>query len=175
MYPEPLLVRFGKLPFRTNPAALAPSPFFEAMSSLAPSLTPSGESKHEQPSAVRPLNTVEPSKNRKGPVPSGTKCPAAARTSSADLLAKDKIKSWLTLPACYAAKKFRATTPVRNHRFGGQRPSNSYSLGSVPACALVRPNPSLKRRANGMPPGPRSRYGVHFLHRGPGVLPSAPA
>ena len=39
----------------------------------------------------------------------------------------------------------------------------------------VRPNPSLKLSPNGKPPGPRSRYGVHFLQRGPGVLPLSPA
>ena len=39
----------------------------------------------------------------------------------------------------------------------------------------VRPNPSLKRSANGRPPGPGPRYGVHFLSPGPGVLPSSPA
>ena len=37
------------------------------------------------------------------------------------------------------------------------------------------PNPSLKRSANGRPPGPVSRYGVHSLLPGPGVLPSSPA
>ena len=36
--------------------------------------------------------------------------------------------------------------------------------------ARVRPNPSLKRSANGRPPGPGPRYGVHFLSPGPGVL-----
>jgi hypothetical protein len=39
----------------------------------------------------------------------------------------------------------------------------------------VRSNPSLKRSANGRPPGPGCRYAVHFLHPGPGVLPSSPA
>ena len=39
----------------------------------------------------------------------------------------------------------------------------------------VLPNPSLKRSANGRPPGPGRRYGVHFRHPGPGVLPSSPA
>ena len=39
----------------------------------------------------------------------------------------------------------------------------------------ARPNPSLKRSANGRPPGPGPRYGVHFLSPGPGVLPSSPA
>ena len=37
----------------------------------------------------------------------------------------------------------------------------------------ARPNPSLNRSANGRPPGPATRYGVHFLVAGPGVLPSA--
>ena len=43
----------------------------------------------------------------------------------------------------------------------------------TPAC--VWPNPSLKRRANGMPPGPASRYAVHFLLAGPGGMPLSPA
>jgi hypothetical protein len=41
-------------------------------------------------------------------------------------------------------------------------------------CA-VRPNPSLKRSANGRPPGPVWRYAVHSRQPGPGVLPLAPA
>ena len=36
-------------------------------------------------------------------------------------------------------------------------------------------NPSLKRSANGRPPGPVWRYAVHFRQPGPGVLPSSPA
>ena len=39
----------------------------------------------------------------------------------------------------------------------------------------VMPNPSLKRSANGRPPGPVWRYAVHFRQPGPGVLPSSPA
>ena len=39
----------------------------------------------------------------------------------------------------------------------------------------LRPNPSLKRSANGRPPGPVWRYAVHFRQTGPGVLPSSPA
>ena len=39
----------------------------------------------------------------------------------------------------------------------------------------VGPNPSLKRSANGKPPGPVWRYAVHFRQPGPGVLPSSPA
>jgi hypothetical protein len=36
------------------------------------------------------------------------------------------------------------------------------------------PNPSLKRSANGRPPGPRDAFSYH-APRGPGVLPLAPA
>ena len=36
-------------------------------------------------------------------------------------------------------------------------------------------NPSLKRSANGRPPGPVWRYAVHFRQPGPGALPSSPA
>ena len=39
----------------------------------------------------------------------------------------------------------------------------------------VTPNPSLKRSANGRPPGPVWRYAVPFRQPGPGVLPSSPA
>ena len=51
----------------------------------------------------------------------------------------------------------------------------SGTLSTLPLSARVMPNPSLKRSANGMPPGPHSRYEVHFLLCGPGVMPSAPA
>ena len=37
------------------------------------------------------------------------------------------------------------------------------------------PNHSLKRSANGRPPGPVWRYAVHSRQPGPGVLPSSPA
>ena len=38
-----------------------------------------------------------------------------------------------------------------------------------------RPNPSLKRSANGRPPAPGRWYAVHFHRPGAGVLPSSPA
>ena len=41
------------------------------------------------------------------------------------------------------------------------------------AQSRVRPNPSLKRSANGRPPGPGRWYAVHFRQPGPGVLPSS--
>jgi hypothetical protein len=37
----------------------------------------------------------------------------------------------------------------------------------------AQPNPALKGRSNGVPPGPEPRYAVHFLFSGPGVPPSA--
>ena len=46
---------------------------------------------------------------------------------------------------------------------------------NTPHLARVRHNPSLKRSANGRPPGPVWRYAVHFRQPGPGVLPSSPA
>ena len=60
---------------------------------------------------------------------------------------------------------------------GAEREAESHAckstLDSVPR--ELMPNPSLKRSANGRPPGPGPRYGVHFLSPGPGVLPSSPA
>ena len=50
--------------------------------------------------------------------------------------------------------------------------------GSCPSMAptpSALPNPSLKRSANGRPPGPATGYGVHFPAAGPGVLPLSPA
>jgi hypothetical protein len=46
---------------------------------------------------------------------------------------------------------------------------------NAPLLSHVRPNPSLKRSANGRPPGPVWRYAVHFRQPGPGVLPLSPA
>ena len=60
---------------------------------------------------------------------------------------------------------------------GAEREAESYAckfiLASLPR--KLMPNPSLKRSANGRPPGPGLRYAVHFLSPGPGVLPSSPA
>ena len=39
----------------------------------------------------------------------------------------------------------------------------------------MTPNPSLKRSANGRPPGPGRWHTVHFHRPGPGALPSSPA
>ena len=60
---------------------------------------------------------------------------------------------------------------------GAQRQAESHACKSTLA-SLPRelmPNPSLKRSANGRPPGPGWWYGVHFHQPGPGVLPLSPA
>ena len=59
-------------------------------------------------------------------------------------------------------------------RFGGLAQQHATNRAAVPVRA-ARPNPSLKRSANGRPPGPGRRYAVHFRQPGPGVLPSSPA
>ena len=48
-------------------------------------------------------------------------------------------------------------------------------LPSSSSASSATPNPSVKLSANGRPPSPSHRYGVHFLWLGPGVLPSSPA
>ena len=58
------------------------------------------------------------------------------------------------------------------------RPHRQAQSGANPAAAperATRPNHSLKRSANGRPPGPATGYGVHFPVAGPDVLPSSPA
>ena len=56
--------------------------------------------------------------------------------------------------------------------------TRSSSLQHAIRCTKLRaarPNPSLKRSANGRPPGPVWRYAVHFRQPGPGVLPLSTA
>ena len=59
---------------------------------------------------------------------------------------------------------------------GAEREAESHAC----KCTLVRlpctpmPNPSLKRSANGRPPGPVWRYAVHFRQPCLGVLPLVP-
>ena len=72
-----------------------------------------------------------------------------------------------------------ATTPGRfglhlrgsAHHHSRVRPSNVFRPGFFSRGLTT----SLKRSANGRPPGPGLRYAVHFLSPGPGVLPSSPA
>ena len=92
-------------------------------------------------------------------------------------------KSMLYAPtATRCARRFIVAGPAA----AGYRPRYICSRNGVSPVAwwpkgngrrlpAVLPNPSLKRSANGMPPGPVWRYAVHFRQPGPGVLPSAPA
>ena len=79
-------------------------------------------------------------------------------------------RGWLRprMPRRRRSASGSATAPSRA-RFKPLSSSRSDS------CRRVRPNPSLKRSANGRPPGPVWRYAVHFRQPGPGVLPSSPA
>jgi hypothetical protein len=60
---------------------------------------------------------------------------------------------------------FSAATQITVHLQAGHRSASIAAL----------PNPSLKRSANGRPPGPGRWYSVHFHRPGPGVLPLSPA
>ena len=71
-----------------------------------------------------------------------------------------------------------ADAEYRDCSVPGAEPEPEWSArkeGQATAMSPVRPNPSLKRSANGRPPGPVWRYAVHFRQPGPGVLPSSPA
>ncbi len=54
------------------------------------------------------------------------------------------------------------------------RPASSTAGSTLGLLGKALPNPSLKPRPNGKPPGPRYSA-VHHLQRGPGVFPSVPA
>jgi hypothetical protein len=73
-----------------------------------------------------------------------------------------------------------ATTLVAPRAHGARKAVGPHGLPCAPWApwALLRaagPNPSLKRSANGRPPGPGRRYTVHFRQPGPAALPLAPA
>ena len=67
--------------------------------------------------------------------------------------------------------------PTRRSRpwFSAVVASLKFSLGLHRGSPPAWPNPSLKRSANGRPPGPGRRYVVHCRPPGPGVLPLSPA
>ena len=62
------------------------------------------------------------------------------------------------------------------HTCGGKGARRATSRKGVagPYRGPRRPNPSVNRSANGMPPGPVHMYGVHCLWPGPGVIPLSP-
>ena len=59
-------------------------------------------------------------------------------------------------------------------RLTGAAQQHATSPAKAPVRA-ARPNPSLKRSANGRPPAPGRWYAVHFHRPGAGVLPLSPA
>ncbi len=97
-------------------------------------------------------------------------------------------------PVCRAAAGSAA--PASTFHAGGLKKRHARAIGAerqakvahqekpqVPACfgigrrsdhRALRPNPSLKRSANGRPPGPCGAVGYPAPH-GPGVLPLSPA
>ena len=96
------------------------------------------------------------------------------RTSSAGLQ---------TLPSASACPRERGPTVTAACHYRRPPPWLARERAKVTPAALrlhrnhrgALPNPSLKRSANGRPPGPVWRYAVHFRQLGPGVLPSSPA
>jgi hypothetical protein len=67
----------------------------------------------------------------------------------------------------------RTTGRLRLLRKAARFPVHRSGCSICPAPPLL-PNPSVNRRANGMPPSPGRRYAVHFRQPGLGVLPLSP-
>jgi hypothetical protein len=63
----------------------------------------------------------------------------------------------------------------RERRHVRTRLRGTATMNAHATVCRVPPNPSLKRSANGRPPGPAWWYAVHFHQSGPGVLPLSPA
>ena len=77
-------------------------------------------------------------------------------------------------PVALAAFSYSLPTP-RTEWPLRQRLRSSLNQGKQHGLSTAWPNPSLKRSANGRPPGPGRWYPVHFHRPGPGVLPLSPA
>ena len=91
---------------------------------------------------------------------------AAGSTESSAQLDAGGFNTWrTTFSLRVAANNFGSPTEIATLR---------YVLRCCSECAAL-PNPSVKRRANGAPPGPGHRYAVHSLWPGPGGTPSSPA
>ena len=73
------------------------------------------------------------------------------------------------------AQSEKATQSVSGRRYLFSLVANQMHQGrSLLSHQLAVPNPSLKRSANGVPPGPRGRA-VYHRPRGPAVTPPSPA
>ena len=179
MHPEPPLVRFGRLRHRTNPAARQPSPLFEATASLAQAPTPSDASGQEQPKAMnRPRSRCT---RKGGSITCSPLLPLRAKTMlTQETYASGILKT--TQPDCAKHSEMLAVTERRNsqtpqrvRREPRQEPTVAPESMTTHPAPPVRPNPSLKRSANGRPPAPGRWYAVHFHRPGAGVLPLSPA
>ena len=179
MNPKPPLVRFGRLRRHSNPAALQPSPLFEATASRAQASTPSDASGQEQPKAMnRPRSRCR----RKG---GNTACPLPLPCRAQAMLTQETHASGIlktTHPNCAKHSEVLACsgcrnsqTPQRVHHQPRREPTVAPESMTTHRAPPVRPNPSFKPSTNGMPRGPGWRYAVHFRHPGPRVTPSVPA
>ena len=77
-------------------------------------------------------------------------------------------------PVALAASSYSLPMP-RTEWPSRQRLRSSLNQGKQHRLSPAGPNPSLKRSANGRPPGPGLGCAVHFPSPGPGVLPLSPA
>jgi hypothetical protein len=75
---------------------------------------------------------------------------------------------------CRAAQT-RSTATALAVALRGKQNSSPTKYNLVGKRSTLMPNPSLKRSANGRPPGPGRWYSVHFHRPGPGGLPLSPA
>ena len=94
--------------------------------------------------------------------PFGLRRPRPAGQSIASQAARSK-KTKTTIFSCPLALRALESKQMQWH------------LKASTVLPRAGPNPSVKRSANGRPPGPGLRYAVHFLSPGPGVLPLSPA
>ena len=163
MHPEPPLVRFGRLRHRTNPAARQPSPLFEATAWLAQAPTPSDASGQEQPKA---MNRSRSRCRRKGGsitcsplLPLRAKTMLTQETHASGILKKThhNCAEHSEVLACTECRN--SQTPQRVRRQPRQELTVAPESMTIHRAPPVRPNPSLKRSANGRPPGPRSKIG----------------
>ena len=114
-------------------------------------------------------------------------CGTAELTASARLApGGSPCSTWLRASAAFVARvlscasgraaslKCRSSTRASRMRLTGTRNAARRAFAPQALRLTRRHNTSLKRSANGMPPGPAGSA-VHCLPSGPGVLPSSPA
>jgi hypothetical protein len=89
------------------------------------------------------------------------------------MFCRHTISTWLSAskPKSCASPQSQNANPKRWSLWPVKSGGASFSARAIGRC--VQPNPALKGRSNGVPPGPGHRYGVHCLWPGPGVPPLA--